>query len=105
MSSASPSLSPLLVVTALLALSIAFPSAQEKAPALENSEVFYTSRIGQVYAAENRERLKELYNAIAAEYNKEIEAQRAKQVESYEGTKVRILKVLGESDDNGADSV
>ncbi|MEM7144048.1 MAG: hypothetical protein AAF591_02865 [Verrucomicrobiota bacterium] len=94
-------LSCLTLAALLLGTLASSPPAQEKAAPQDTTEVFYTSRIGQPYAAENRELLKELYNSVAAEYNKEIEAQRAKQVEAFEGTKVRILKVLDESDDNG----
>ncbi|MEM8953148.1 MAG: hypothetical protein AAGD22_03260 [Verrucomicrobiota bacterium] len=97
------------VIVLLATIAVASYAQQKKttadteasSTALETTEVFYTSRIGKTFAAENRELLKELYNSVAAEYDKEIEAQRAKQIEAFEGTKVRILKVLDEVDDNG----
>jgi hypothetical protein len=100
----SPLNRPLTALAAALTLwtiALTAPTSFAQNATRETTEVFHVGRIGQTYAAESRELLKELYSVVADEYNVEIEAQRSQQVEAFEGTKIRILKVLDESDDNG----
>lgn len=77
--------------------------AQESAaiPALETTEVFRVSRVGQPGAAESRELLMALYESVAGEYDRKVEADRAANPAQFKGDRVRILRDLREKDAGG----